>query len=211
MADSRWLDAALLVLTILLSSWISSQFGQLAGHQKEANIAKDYGYFSMFALIVLIASAANIAFFDFIGIGTSDNKRIIPLLLLGAVVGFLVTSQGKSFFIKLLGPGAINPALGFAFVNILAPISEAYFFRAALYPSIRKFLSNRTNATAAIIVAAVLVSLAFALWHTVATGGVASALVAYFVLSMVFIGLTHFTKSIAPELGGHSVLNFING
>jgi membrane protease YdiL (CAAX protease family) len=211
MADSRWLDAILLIAMALLAAWISSQFGQLTGHNTEANIAKDYGTFALIALVIAIAGAVNFAFFRFTGFGKQSNQQLIFLLIAGAVIGFLVTSAGKLFFTKIL-TGAIDPTLSFAFVIVLAPIVEEYFFRGALFPSIEAFITSKGKSTlVASSVSAIIISALFSIWHIVASNGDASALTSYFMFSMIMCALVKITSSIAPALGAHFALNIING
>jgi membrane protease YdiL (CAAX protease family) len=211
MADSRWLDAILLIAMALLAAWISAQFGQLSGHQTEANIAKDYGTFAVIALVIAIASAVNFAFFRFTGFGKQNNQQLIILLIAGAVVGFLVTSAGKLFFTKIL-TGTIDPTLSFAFVIGLAPIVEEFFFRGALFPSFEAFITSKGKGTlVAAAASALIVSALFSVWHIVAANGDTSALTSYFAFSMIMCALVWITKSIAPALGAHFALNIING
>lgn len=211
MTDSRWLDAIILIGMALLAAWISTQFGQLTGHEVEASIAKDYGTFALIALVVAIAAAVNFAFFRFTGFGKQDNRMLVVLMVAGAVVGFLVTSAGKIFFTKIL-TGAIDPTLSFAFVIILAPFVEEYFFRGALFPSITAFITSKGKSTLfAEGIAAVVVSALFSIWHIVAANGDTSALTSYFIFSMIMCALLKVTGSIAPALGAHLTLNIING
>jgi membrane protease YdiL (CAAX protease family) len=211
MADNRWLDAIILVAMALLAAWISSQFGQLSGHDVEASIAKDYGTFALIALVIAIAAAVNFAFFRFTGLGKNDNRQLVFLLIAGAVIGTLVTSAGKLFFTKIL-TGSIDPTLSFAFVIALAPFVEEYFFRGALFPSIEAFITSKGKSTyIAAGASAVIVSILFSIWHIVAANGDTSALTSYFAFSMIMCALVWVTKSLAPALGAHFALNLING
>jgi membrane protease YdiL (CAAX protease family) len=212
MADnkSRWLDGALLLLGILLAGWISTQFGQLAGQTTSAGIATNYQTMAIISLIVLAISGH--FFFEFLGLNGNQGKSL-QMFAIGGAVGFIMTATGKLLLTKLLSnSAAIDPGLGFAFVVILAPLVETYFFVGVLYPSFKKFISGKTSSGyAAIIIAALLVAGIAAVFHTVAANGSTDALTSYFILFLVFIGLAEATKSIEASLMAHAILNLITG
>jgi hypothetical protein len=220
MADSRWLDAIILIATILLSLWISTQFGQLGNevngvfipsHSVEANIAKDYASFAVLALLIAFAAAMRFAFFDFLGFGKQNNTQFVFLLVAGGLIGFFITAAGKLAFTKLI-TGAIDPTLGFIFVNILAVVVETFLFVGALFPSLEMFIISKGKHTLfAVGVAAVVVSVMFAFWHVVATGGNYAEMTGLFEFCMIMCASAKITKSIAPALGEHFILNVVNG
>ena len=210
MAETRWLDGIILISMLLLSTWISSQFGQLGRYQQETNIANVYGIFALVSLIIL-GFSGRVAFFEFIGLSGGDSKKRLIYILIGAVAGFLITSQGKSLIFGKMTTGAIDPTLGFLFVLVLAVVVETYFFIGSIYPSFRKFFANRGNPYVAKIIAAAIVCSLFAVWHLYASGGDAGLLWAYFLFAAVMIGLTEGTGSLDAALAAHAALNIING
>jgi membrane protease YdiL (CAAX protease family) len=152
----------------------------------------------------------NLAFFHFEGMN-KDIRQIIPLFLVGAVAGFLMTSSGRLALIKLLGAGAIDPTLGFTFIIVLAVIVEEYFFRGVIFPSLEKFLGGRTNGIVATVAAAAIASFLFATWHIVATNGDQSRLLGEFTFSIFQIFMLKVTGSIATPTGAHFMRNLVTG
>lgn len=216
MADASWQDAALIILVgILLSGWISSQFTQIAGRGEEAGIATNYQTMGIVALVFFIAAAANVAFFRYEGIG--DLKNALPFLLVGGVVGTIITAGFKLQFARLLsGTGSIDPSLSFAFIIVLAPIIEEQFFRGALYPSIKVFLMGRgmqptTAVVVAALIAAAAVSFFFAVWHVQAVGADSARLVGEFLFSLLQIALLETTGGLAAPIASHFMRNLLTG
>lgn len=209
--DARWTDAIIILLMALLATWISSQFGQLEGRNIEAFVASAYFYMAALALIIMVGAAQHFAFFSFLGFG--DTKKALPLVLVGAAAGFLITREGKLIISKLINtsPGAIDPTLGFLFVVVLAPFVEEYLFRGALFPSFQKFLAGRSPGIVATAAAALISSGLFALWHVVASGGNFAVLQGEVIFSLLAVGLTVFSNSLAPAIGMHFMRNVILG
>jgi membrane protease YdiL (CAAX protease family) len=209
MTENRYLDGAILIAMILLSSWATSQFGQLTGRTQEAFVASSYLTMAVVSLLFAGLAALGFGFIDFIGLNKENNKAGM-FLLVGALVGFLITASGKLALVNLLvGAGAINPTLSAVFVLVLAVFVETYFFWGALFPSIERFLGGRTNPLIATVAAALTVSFMFATWHIVATGGNESRLTGEFLFSLLEIGLLKVTGSIAAPIGAHFARNLI--
>jgi hypothetical protein len=208
MGENRIFDGAILLAMILLSSWTASQFGQLTGRTQEAFVASSYQTMAVVTLLIAIGAAVGFGFISFEGINKSP-KELVPLVLVGGVVGFVLTNSGKLALTSLLTAGAIDPTLGFAFVVVLAVFVESYFFWAALFPSIERFLGGRTSGMIATVGAALIVSFLFATWHIVATNGDQSRLMGEFYYSLFSIALLKATGSIATPLGAHFVRNLI--
>ena len=208
MAGSKWLDIGILLVMILLSGWVSSQFGQITGRQQEANIASYYSTMALVALVIALAASVKFGFLEFEGLN-KDPRQFLPLLVVGAIAGFLLTSAGRLALTKLLGAGAIDPTLSFTFVVILAVFVEEYFFRGALFPSIERFLGGRTNPLFATVIAAVVASFLFASFHIVATNGDAGRLSGEFVFSIFQIFMLKVTGSLATPIGAHFARNLI--
>ena len=205
---SKAIDIVILLAMIVLSGWVSAQFGQITGRQHEANVANIYNSMAILALIVALGAAVRFGFLEFEGLN-KEPKEFIMFLLVGGVIGFLLTSSGKMAFTQLLGAGAIDPALSFAFVIILAVFVETYLFVGALFPSIEKFLAGRTNSMFATIMAAVVVSLLFAGFHIVATNGDISRMSGEFIFCIIMIAAQKVMGSIAGPLGVHFSRNLI--
>lgn len=210
MANTSWLNGAVLLIMLLLAGWVSTQFSQLQGQTATAGIATNYQTMAIISLVILLA--AGHSFFEFIGF-SQNQKQLVQNAFIGGVAGFIMTATGKQLILsKLLSSSAsIDPTLGFTFVIVLAPFVETLFFIGALYPSAKKFLSGKTHPILAIIVAALIVAGSAALFHTVAANGQTSALTSYFILFMVFIGLAEATNAIEAPTFAHIILNLITG
>jgi len=108
--------------------------------------------------------------------------------------------------------GAIDPALGFVFVNILAVVVETFFFVGALFPSIEMFIISKGKSTIIATAAAIIiVSLVFASVHIVATNGGVAELTGLFEFCALMCISTKLTKNLGLALGEHFGLNIING
>jgi hypothetical protein len=208
MGENRIIDGAILLSMILLSSWIVTEFGQLNGQTQPAFVASSYGTMAIVALLIAVAAGMNFGFLSFEGIN-KDAKQIIPLLLVGGAAGFMLTSSGSLLLTKFVTAGAIDPTLGFLFVIVLAVFVETYFFWAAIYPSIKRFLGGRAGGTVALIGAALITSFLFATWHVVATNGDQSRLMGEFLYSLFSIALLELTGSIATPLAAHFIRNLV--
>lgn len=208
---NNWLDIAVIFAMVLLSLWVSAQFGQLGeGRQAEANVANVYTILAVMAMAIAMGAAAHFGFFRFEGFN-KPLKEIAPLFAVGAVAGFLITASGRLALTKLLGAGSIDPTLSFTFIVILAVFVEEFFFRAAFFPSLEKFFSGKTHSIIATGLAALIVSAVFAFFHIVATGGDQSRLFGEFLFSILQISMLKFTGSVATPIGSHFARNLITG
>jgi membrane protease YdiL (CAAX protease family) len=210
MGESRWADAFILIVMALLALWINSQFGQLAGRSNEAFVASAYFGMTTLALIVMVGAQSNLAFFKFIGIDKPLNK-LLPFVIFGGIVGFLITTQGKLVLARVLqSPGAIDPTLGFAFVIALAPFVEEYLFRGVLFPSFEKFFTDKGRGTLiSFAFAALLSSGLFSIWHLVASGGNESVLFGEVVFGVLMCVLVRVSGSLGTSIAAHLVRNLM--
>jgi len=154
------------------------------------------------ALIALVVSFAGMGIFQFIGIKSSGTK----ILLIGGIIGFLSTSQGKTAIAPLL-PAAIDPTLSGVFILFLAPFVEEYFFRGFLFPTLVALSGNKGISSVA--TGAVVSSAIFVIWHLVAYISDPSQFLPLFIFSIVQCSLVHFTKELTPAIGSHFIMNLL--
>ena len=138
------------------------------------------------------------------GLGKKDN--IVTGLLIGFGLGFLLVF-GVKFSVV---PFSIVDAgmLSFLFVVICAPIIEANFFRGLLQPILTLMIEQFFVPVKSVawVVALVIQSLAFALFHINIVNASGNFWV-YVLFAVICTVLVYATRSIASEWGLHGVNN----
>ena len=216
MADTKWTDAAILLLLVGGALWSATEFGQLSGQQTTTNIAFVYVWLSFFPFVCLFFAGS--AFIRFVGLNKTGKDLAINGAM-GGILGYLAT--GVAHIQLAITPpieaaagatASIDPLLSGVYVNLIAPFAEEYAFRGALFPSLEMFFQSRGHtgflATAE---AAIASSLGFVVFHLVAYNGDVSSLGLLFIFALAECALVKATNSLAPAIGAHFVLNLING
>lgn len=206
MANVR-LDTIILLSLLLVSLWVSTQFGQLQGQSETAFVANVYTLMCLVAIVGAFAADKSFSFFKFIPLNVSGTA-LIALLAMGALIGFFTTSEGKALLVPKVS-ASIDPSLAIAFVIILAPFVEEYFFRAFLFPSFEGFFGSRAGISFGTLAGALISSALFTAWHFVAYANDPSAFLPLFIYALVQCGMVKLSNSIAPAIGSHFILNLL--
>jgi membrane protease YdiL (CAAX protease family) len=190
-------------LTVALAFFIL--LGVYTNFPDQQGVSGIYLFMLIFVAVVAAQDAARekIWFVGMVAYGKT-RKNFVKALAIGAV--FSVFLVGRNYVVGI--PLSVFGDLNFWFIVVAAPVVEEYFFRFALFPTLRQQLISSGIKHASIIALAVS-SIGFGFFHYYVFSGMLSAIYVAIVIGVIYTIGNYAVKSGGFSLGAHFVNNYL--